>query len=60
MFTVLDCEVPPGGCVSYHMDMQQIYSLIQQIFTAEYKDKLNVTLAHKHLWSWEADRPMYN
>lgn len=51
MFTVLDCEVPPGGCVSYHMDMQQIYSLIQQIFTAEYKDKLNVTLAHKHLWS---------
>lgn len=51
MCTVLDCEHTPGGCVSYHTDMEQIYSLIQQIFTVEYKDKLNVTLAHKHLWS---------
>lgn len=60
MCTVLDCEHTSGGCVSHHMDMQQIYSLIQQIFTVEYKDKLNVTLAHKHLWSWKADRSMYN
>lgn len=50
MCIVLDCEVSPGGCVSYNMDIQQIYFLIQQIFTAVYRDKLNVTLAHEHLW----------
>lgn len=47
---VWDCGVPPRDCVSYHRDIQQIYFLIQQIFTSEYKDKLIVTLARKRSW----------
>lgn len=57
---VLDCEVPPRAHAFYHMGTQQIYSLIQQIFAAEYKDKLDVSLGCKHLWAQEGDRSMYN
>lgn len=56
---VLTQEVPPGGCVPInHLDMRQIYFLIQQTFTAEYKDPRNVTLAHDHGGSCKGDRPI--